>query len=124
MTMPKRGTRPIEVDGVRYRWAVSHRIDQGCGGPSVRHQYLMVLIEREDAPGRLVKAAVRLAERDIIVGPAIVAELVRHAVENGCRTEAQNGDEYVGFDRMYDEFFACDIGPGGTFDRSRWPRNW
>jgi hypothetical protein len=122
--MPKRGSRPIEVDGVRYRWALSHRIDPGCHA-NLRsgHQYLMVLIEHEDAPGRLAKAAVRLAERDIIVGPAIVAELIRHAVENWWRPLERAGVHYVGLRRAYDEYWPCEIGAGGTVDRAAWPRN-
>src|SRR4051812_18064555 len=106
--MPKRGSRPIEVDGIRYRWSVSHRIDPGCSA-NLRsgHQYLMVLVERDDAPGRLVKAAVRLAERGVIIGPGVVAELIRHAIENGCEWTSDNQSEtmFVGFDRMYDEFW-------------------
>src|SRR5262245_13820323 len=108
MTMPKRGTRPIEVDGVRYRWALSHRIDQGCAADlQSGHKYLMILVERLDAPGALVKAAVRLADRDTIVGPAIVAELIRHAVENGWCPQERAGIRVVGLDRMYDEFLPC-----------------
>lgn len=125
--MPKRSSRPITVDDVRYRWSVSHRIDPGCSANlGSGHQYLMVLVERDDAPGQLVKAAIRLAERNVVVGPGVVAELIRHAIENGCDWGADTSPEsmYVGFDRMYDEFWPCDIGPGGTFERKRWPRNW
>ena len=49
---------------------ISHRIDRGCAADlRTGHKYLMILVEREDAPGRLVKAAVRLADRDTIVFP-------------------------------------------------------
>jgi hypothetical protein len=124
MTMPKRGSRLIEVDGARYRWAVSHRIDPRCAADlRSGHQYLTVLVEREGAPGALAQASVRLADRGAVVGPAVVAELIRHAVENGWRPLERPGVRVVGLDRMCDEFLPCDVGPGRAVDRSRWPRN-
>ncbi|WP_306368799.1 hypothetical protein [Nocardiopsis sp. CC223A] len=50
MTMPRKGTRRIIVDGVAYRWR--HRSRRSI--TEARSRPLTFAVEREDAPGRLL----------------------------------------------------------------------
>ncbi|CAL9534056.1 hypothetical protein SUDANB121_04118 [Nocardiopsis dassonvillei] len=94
MTMPRKGTRRITVDGVAYRWRHRSR----TRGYSAGARTLTFAVEREDAPGRLL--AVTLADRVPAgrpccpgcaadnadaepITPARVAEAVRTALADG-----------------------------------------
>lgn len=57
MTMPRKGTRRITVDGAAYRWRHRSR----TRGYSAGAHALTFAVEREDAPGRLL--SVTLADR-------------------------------------------------------------
>lgn len=94
MTMPRKGTRRITVDGVAYRWR--HRSRRSV--TEARARPLTFAVEREDAPGRLL--SVTLGEWLPLshyccpdcspdefmpepITPARVAEAVRAALADG-----------------------------------------
>ncbi|WP_197048702.1 hypothetical protein [Streptosporangium roseum] len=87
MTMPRRGSRPISVDGTAFRWRIRPRPTycQGNGWSP-----LTVTVERAEEPGRVLVVSLPcarpdnwLGERTIAVRPALVAGCVRRALEQG-----------------------------------------
>ncbi|MEU0488127.1 hypothetical protein ABZ249_02785 [Nocardiopsis sp. NPDC006139] len=96
MTMPRKGTRRITVDGIAYRWR--HRSRRSVTEARARSRPLTFAVEREDAPGRLL--SVTLGEWLPLshyccpdcspdefmpepITPARVAEAVRAALADG-----------------------------------------
>ncbi|MBB4936074.1 hypothetical protein FHR32_000379 [Streptosporangium album] len=87
MAMPRKGSRPISVDGTAFRWRIRHRPTycQGNGWSP-----LTVTVERTEEPGRVLVVSLpcarpdnRLGERTIAVRPALVAGCIRRAIEQG-----------------------------------------
>ncbi|MDP9866571.1 MULTISPECIES: hypothetical protein [Streptosporangium] len=87
MTMPRKGSRPITVDGTAFRWRIGHRptYSQGNGWTP-----LTVAVERAEAPGRVLVVSLPCArpdnwdgERTIAVRPVLVAGCIRRALEQG-----------------------------------------
>ncbi|HYE20512.1 MAG TPA: hypothetical protein VEA69_18840 [Tepidisphaeraceae bacterium] len=84
MSLAKRSSRTISVDGVAYRWAVSP--DDG---------YMWLVVERADRAGQRVEAVFeyhdvrgadgRNAGQRRAASPGVVAAVIRHALANGWR---------------------------------------
>ncbi|GAA3709677.1 hypothetical protein GCM10022224_089000 [Nonomuraea antimicrobica] len=87
MAIPKKGARPITVDGTGYRWRIRHKPThcQGNGwGP------MTFAVERAEAPGRVLLVSLPysrpdawLGERTTAVRPALVAATIRRARTGG-----------------------------------------
>ncbi|MEU1878564.1 hypothetical protein ABZ470_14730 [Streptosporangium sp. NPDC020072] len=87
MTMPRKGSRLIGVDGTAFRWRIRHKptYHQGNGWSP-----LTVTVERAAEPGCVLVVSLPcarpdnwLGERTIAVRPALVAGCVRRAIEQG-----------------------------------------
>lgn len=70
MSLPRRGSRIIHVDGVRYRWVVTGHREPNCG----------IAVEDADDPSGLLLAA---ADHDAVIVPAMVAAGIRRARQAG-----------------------------------------
>src|SRR6188508_1463838 len=86
MTLPKKGSRNISVDGEEYRWTVSVDEDLQCLYPPARDIHRLV-VESPAAPGRTLTVGFPLGDpreglRNAIT-PGLVASIVRTAVERG-----------------------------------------
>lgn len=103
MTMPRKGTRRITVDGVAYRWR--HRSRRSTTEARSRTVPLTFAVEREDAPGRLL--SVTLGDRLPLshyccpdcsdefmpepITPARVAASIRTALDRGWEPQGPAG---------------------------------
>ncbi|MFI6918646.1 hypothetical protein ACIBIZ_01735 [Nonomuraea spiralis] len=89
MAIPRKGSRPITIDGVVFRWRVGHRPSRrGGDGPSP----LTFVVERAEDPGCVLVVSLPCARPDnqwgsrtIAVRPLLVAACVRRALESGWR---------------------------------------
>ena len=98
MTIPQKGSRPLTVDGVRYRWSVRSRptYSQGIGqGP------LSFAVVNDDAPGSTLVVtldAMRpdnwLQEPSAVVTPKMVELAIRKALADGWHA-AQGGGAFA-----------------------------
>ena len=70
MTLPTKGSRTIEVDGVVYRWIVSP--DSG---------FMVVVVEAAKLQGQRVEAYFDYANEPVT--SAMVREIIKHALSNG-----------------------------------------
>nr|BEK64446.1 hypothetical protein KPHV_16730 [Kitasatospora purpeofusca] len=95
MTLPRKGSRLITVDQVRYRWAVRRRptYSQGIG-----QSPLTVAVERAEEPGSVLVVRFLGAHPGNWLGlptvgatPASVALAVRDARERGWQPETRGG---------------------------------
>ncbi|MFF3664319.1 hypothetical protein [Microtetraspora malaysiensis] len=87
MAIPKKGSRPISVDGTAFRWRVRHKATHPQGNA---WNPLTLAVERAEDPGRVLIVSLpcarpdnSLGERTIAVRPALVAGCIRRAVEQG-----------------------------------------
>ncbi|MET8049008.1 hypothetical protein ABZU75_15555 [Streptosporangium sp. NPDC005286] len=87
MTMPRKGSRLISVDGTAFRWRIRHKPTYHQGN---NWSPLAVTVERTEEPGRFLVVSLPcarpdnwLGERTIAVRPALVAGCIRRAVEQG-----------------------------------------
>ncbi|WP_203872277.1 hypothetical protein [Planomonospora parontospora] len=87
MAIPKKGARPIAVDGAVYRWRI-RRKPTYCQGNSWTP--LTFAVETTERPGRVLlvtlpcsRPDVWLGERTMTVRPALVAAVIRTALERG-----------------------------------------
>ncbi|MFD9940180.1 hypothetical protein ACFWYW_12965 [Nonomuraea sp. NPDC059023] len=83
MTMSKKGSRPITVDGTGFRWQLSHR-------PGDDRAPLTFAVERAENPGSVLMVSLpcgrpdnHVGERTIAVRPVLVAGCIRQAVKQG-----------------------------------------
>jgi hypothetical protein len=85
MAMARRDTRPIVIDGLRYRWRVigPARCCYDCAEGRTSF-----VVQRADAPGPLLK----LSAPVFPVRPAHVAAAVREAVRTRRRTAADRSE--------------------------------
>ncbi|WP_180903647.1 hypothetical protein [Nonomuraea indica] len=98
MAMPRKGSRPISVDGTAFRWRIRRRsTDRQSDGWSP----LTVTVERVEEPGRVLVVSLpcarpdnRFGQRTIAVGPLLVAGCVRRALEQGWNP-GQPGSPFV-----------------------------
>lgn len=92
MALPKKGTRTITVEGVRYRWLIRKQPTY-CEGAFATH--FSVAVERAEPPGAcalLLGAGFPrpdnwLGEPSISVTPRLVAASIRAALAAGWRPE-------------------------------------
>ncbi|GLY82187.1 hypothetical protein Airi02_001190 [Actinoallomurus iriomotensis] len=70
VTLARRRTRIIVVDGERYRWVVAPDDEPG----------LAIVVERADGPGRRM---VTWVEHGTVVAPGLVAWAIREALGQG-----------------------------------------
>src|SRR5439155_4117490 len=88
MAIPKKGSRIVTVDGVRYRWRI-RRKPTYCQGAFASH--LLVAAERVEAPSRCVLLLTArfprpdnwLSRRSESVTPQQVAASIRDALAHG-----------------------------------------
>ncbi|ACZ86585.1 hypothetical protein [Streptosporangium roseum] len=87
MAMPRKGSRPINVDGTAFRWRIRRRPThrQGDGWSP-----LTVTVERPEEPGRVLVVSLPFArpdnplgERTTAVRPVLVAGCIRRALDQG-----------------------------------------
>ncbi|MEV1286249.1 hypothetical protein [Micromonospora sp. NPDC049679] len=85
MALPRKGSRPITVDGVDYRWMVRRR-------PTVHPAPLSFVVERADEPGALLVVSLPWAHPRPgqglpaeVVRPGIVASAITTALGRGWR---------------------------------------
>ncbi|MEU8280290.1 hypothetical protein ACFYOK_20680 [Microbispora bryophytorum] len=87
MTIPRKGSRPITVDGVAYRWRIRHKptYHQGNGWSP-----LTFAVQSAEGPGRVLLVSLPflrpdawLGERTMAVRPALVAAVIRVALQHG-----------------------------------------
>ncbi len=82
MTMPRKGTRLITVDGIRYRWLLSNR-------QSLCVADCDIIVELADAPiGKLLTKPAAIDrwfgdDYDYAVTPALIETGIRRALDNG-----------------------------------------
>ncbi|MEV4094777.1 hypothetical protein [Streptosporangium saharense] len=87
MSIPKKGSRLITVDGVTYRWRIRRKptyCQANSWGP------LTFAVELADAPGRVLLVSLPcsrpdawLGERAMAVRPALVSATIRRALHHG-----------------------------------------
>ncbi|MEV0582729.1 hypothetical protein [Nonomuraea sp. NPDC050310] len=92
MTMPKRGSRPITVDGVVYRW----RVPKWSRGVDGGWKQLSFTVQRADEPGGVLVVTLPCArpdnshgERTIVVRPVLVSACIRRALGQGWAAHAR-----------------------------------
>jgi hypothetical protein len=83
MAMPKKGSRPIAVDGTVYRWQVRHK-------PTYSQAPLTFAVERAEDPVSVLVVTLPcarpdnwLGERTIAIRPVLVSGCIRRAIEQG-----------------------------------------
>ena len=88
MTIPKKGTRKLTVDGSPYRWIINHR------SPCMN----LVVVSDERSGQRL---SVRFDE-ELVITPGVVSHVIGFAIENGWQPKTSklgtlylNGNEIV-----------------------------
>lgn len=88
MTFPRRGMRPITVDGQQLQWRARHRLPNAGGDGELRitiaadawpGRYLAVLIPARELWLDLAEAQDHPDEAYPIITPKLVAELIRKA---------------------------------------------
>ncbi|MBW4618917.1 MAG: GNAT family N-acetyltransferase [Cyanosarcina radialis HA8281-LM2] len=82
MTIPRKGTRQITVDGISYRWLVSPDDEPGLG----------IIVERAEFPANKVGA---LVEHGTIISPGLVRKVILHALSKGW--QPQKSGQGMGF---------------------------
>lgn len=91
MAIPRKGSRPITVDGVAYRWMVRHKPSYSQG---IIESSLTVAVEHDDVSGSVL--ALRLPQAHpsnwmgapaVAVRPAHVALGIRTALGQGWKPE-------------------------------------
>lgn len=90
MAIPKKKSRPIEVDGQRYRWRVRHRPTRA---QRAGRSPLLLAVEAERARGQVMLAPLPCEHpasglRSQALTPGGVAQLVRAALEEGWTPDA------------------------------------
>ena len=85
MGIPKKKSRSLEVDGVRFRFMIKD--GPVTPDPSDREVFLTVQ-EAEDAPGRILHVALPHGHE---VTPETVRKLVRQALTSGWKTSERGG---------------------------------
>ena len=85
MALSKRNSRPIEVDGVRYRWAFSAPYDSDLD----RHRLNLTIQPENGLSTKLIGTGEchtnndHLLESTVIMTPAIVSTIIRDAIAKG-----------------------------------------
>lgn len=78
MTLPRKGSRTITVDGCDYRWVVS--ADSG---------FMLLVVERDNGTGQRMEASFGYGDRDggqdHEVTPAVVGRAIALALQEGWR---------------------------------------
>lgn len=74
MTLPKKGSRTIEIEAVTYRWAVRDNGD-----------HRSVVAEHVDEPGQALHVAISRFDHpgNVAITPKVVERLVREAIKCG-----------------------------------------
>ncbi len=97
MALTQRGSRPIVVDGIEYRWQVRRRPSycQGIGAPltfavELPGAHGVVLVVRADA----ARPDNWIGSRSAVIRPAQVAACIRAALRGGWRP-AQPGPAFL-----------------------------
>jgi hypothetical protein len=87
MAMPKKGSRPIAVDGTVYRWQVRHKPTYSQGNSWAP---LTFAVERAEEPVSVLVVTLPCArpdnwsgERTITIRPVLVSGCIRRAIEQG-----------------------------------------
>ena len=92
MTMPKRGSRNITVDGHGYRWTVSVDEDWQRPMPPVPCDLHWLVVEDPASPGRTLTVDFPLGDHSEGLGhpitPGLVAKVIRTAALQGWPTSA------------------------------------
>ncbi|CAM4302792.1 hypothetical protein [Corallococcus exiguus] len=81
MTLRRKGTRSIVVDGTNYRWTVAPNDEPGLG----------IVVERESGGGQRMLTWV---EHGTIIAPGLVRDAILYALESGWTPELP-GAEWV-----------------------------
>jgi hypothetical protein len=88
MSIPKKGSRQIEVDGVTYRWMVRRRAPWHS---------LSFAVERDDVSGSILSVRLPVprpdpwligTNGDKVITPKYVAEIIRFSLTIGWRPES------------------------------------
>ncbi|WP_043321852.1 hypothetical protein [Corallococcus coralloides] len=81
MTLQRKGTRRIVVEGMNYRWTVAPNDEPGLG----------IVVEHESGHGQRM---VTWVEHGTIIAPGLVRDVIVHALEAGW-TPDRPGNELV-----------------------------
>ena len=81
MTIARKGTRPITIDGIEYRWLV--RLG--------KHHDLYLITELANEPGQVLIAKLR---QSTIVTPWLVKKTIDHALMQGWQPQ-QSGQDFI-----------------------------
>lgn len=89
MTIPQKGSRTINIDGIKYRWTVSP--DSG---------YMWLIVEQTEASGQRLEAYFeyhdvhesggqtgRITGQRRSISPTIVRDIIVHALANGWKPQ-------------------------------------
>ncbi|MBN8467063.1 hypothetical protein JYJ95_11090 [Corallococcus exiguus] len=79
MTLRRKGTRRIVVEGTNYRWMVAPNDEPGLG----------IVVERESGGGQRMLTWV---EHGTIIAPGLVRDAILHALEAGWTPELPGGE--------------------------------
>jgi hypothetical protein len=92
MTLPRKGSRNIAVDGFDYRWTVSVDEDWQLTMPPARDVHWLV-VENPELPGRTLTVQFPLGDHSEGIGhpvtPGLVAKVIRAAVLQGWSSPGQ-----------------------------------
>jgi hypothetical protein len=98
MTLARKGTRPITVDDVPYRWKVRHKPSYGQG---IGESSMIFAVERADRPGTTLVVSLPWAHPSNWLGlpsgavrPSMVADAIRCALAQGWQP-SQPGPTFV-----------------------------
>lgn len=88
MTMPKRGSRTIQVDGHEFRWRIRHKPTYS---QMVFRGSLTIAIERTEPSSSCIllidtetpRPDADMAPTDISVTPSMIADWIRQALQSG-----------------------------------------
>lgn len=92
MAIPKKGSRTVTVDGVRFRWRI-RRQPTYCEGAFACH--FSIVVERSEPPSRcvlLLKAAFPRPDNWLghaagTITPRMITASIKHALSNGWKPE-------------------------------------
>jgi hypothetical protein len=81
MTLPRKGTRSIEVESIAFRWTVSAQDEPGLG----------IVVQRADANGQRL---VSWVEHGVVVAPGLVRRAILDGLASGWRP-SEGGPDFV-----------------------------
>jgi GNAT superfamily N-acetyltransferase len=93
MTLPKKGTRQITVDGILYRWIVSPDDEP----------FLGIIVERAEFPGNNLGAC--WLKHGTVISPGLVRKVILHALSKGW--QPQKSGRGMGF--RFEEILSKDL---------------